>query len=121
MSKKNRYRKMHSDKGLTFKTTEGEPIAVKINKKGIISLESSLNSNNGGIGVFEITGLTARKASSKKKGFWRKLWDTVKAVAGALLDAVTVPVFGYSCRPNISINLKDRGASFGISCREIIN
>lgn len=120
MSKKSRYEKMHSDKGLTLKTEEGEPITVKINEKGTILLKSSLVSDNSGIGIFEITGLSAKKAASKKKGFWGSLWGKIKKLAGDVLDAVTVPVFGYSCRPDISIDIKNGGVSFGISCTEIV-
>lgn len=111
---------MCSDCGLDVKTQDGESIAVKINKEGVITLASSLDPNHGGLGSFEITGLTPQKAASKKKSFWGRLWDKIKSFAGAVLDAVTVPVFGYSCRPDINIDFNGRGISFGISCKEVV-
>ena len=59
-----------------------------------------------------------QKAASKKKSFWRRLWGKIKAAAGAIIDAVTVPIFGYRCRPDIKVDIKGRGISFGISCKE---
>lgn len=112
---------MCSARGMTLKTVDGESITVKISNEGVISLASSLNPDHGGLGSFEITGLTPQKAASKEKSFWGGLWDKVKRFAGAVLDAVTVPVFGYSCRPDIKIDFGDRGISFGISCKEVIN
>ena len=119
MSKENRYKKMSSDRGLMLKTSDGESITVKISKKGVVSLKSNLNPDHGGLGTFEITGLTAKKAATKKKSFWGKLWGKIKGAVGAVLDAVTVPVFGHSCRPDITIDLDGRGVTFGISCKEI--
>jgi len=121
MSKESRYKQMCSDCGLTLKTVDGESIVIKISNKGVISLASSLNPDHGGLGSFEITGLDPQEAASKKKSFWGRLWGKIKSFAGELLDAVTVPVFGYSCRPDINIDFAGRGVSFGISCKEVIN
>jgi hypothetical protein len=109
---------MRSDRGLRLRASDGESIAVKINNEGVISLASRLSPDYGGLGSFEITGLDPQTAASKKKGFWRRLWDKVKGAAGAILDAVTVPVFGYRCRPDIKVDVGNRGVSFGISCVE---
>lgn len=121
MSKESRYKQMCSDCGLMLKTVDGESIVVKISNEGVISLASGLSPDHGGLGSFEITGLTPQKAASKKKSFWGRLWDKIKSVAGDILDAVTVPIFGYSCRPDIKIDFAGRGVSFGISCKEVIN
>ena len=118
MSKENRYKEMCSDRGLEVKTQDGELIIVKINKEGIVSLASSLDPDHGGLGSFEITGLDPQEAAAKKKSFWGRLWSKIKQVAGDILDAVTVPVFGYRCRPDINIDIKNRGISIGISCTE---
>lgn len=118
MSKASRYKQMCSKRGLRFKTSDGESVAVRINKKGVISLASLLSPDSGGLGSFEITGLDPQEAASQKKSFWRGLWDKIKGAAGAILDAVTVPVFGYRCRPDISVDIRGRGISFGISCTE---
>ena len=118
MSKESRYEKMCSENGLDVKTLDGESISVKINTKGVISLTSRLNPDHGGLGSFEITGLDPQEAASKKKSFWRGLWSKIKAAAGAILDAVTVPIWGYRCRPDIKVDVKGRGVTFGISCAE---
>ena len=118
MSKETRYKKMYSDRGLRVKTRDGESITVRVNNEGIISLASNLNPNHGGLGSFEITGLDPQEAASQKKSFWRGLWNRIKSVAGEILDAVTVPVFGYRCRPDIKVDIGGRGISFGISCAE---
>ena len=101
-----------------LRTSDGEPITVKINNEGVISLASRLSPDRGGIGSFEITGLDPEKAASKKKGFWRGLWDKIKAGAAAIVDAITVPLFGHKCRPNIKVDIGNRGVTFGISCTE---
>lgn len=118
MSKESRYKEMRSDRGLRLRASDGEPIAVKINSEGMISLASRLDPDHGGLGSFEITGLDPQTAASKKKSFWRGLWNKVKAAAGAILDFVTVPIFGYRCRPDINVDFAGRGVSFGISCSE---
>ena len=109
---------MCSDRGLTLEILDGESIAVKINKKCVISLASCLNPDHGGLGSFEITGLDPKKAASKKKSFWRRLWGKIKAAAGAVLDAVTVPIFGYRCRPDINVDIRGRGISFRLKPRK---
>lgn len=119
MSRENRYKEMCSDQGLEVETQDGELIVVKINNDGIVSLASSLNPDHGGLGSFVITGLDPQEAAAKKKSFWGRLWSKIKEVAGAVLDAVTVPVFGYRCRPHIDIDFRNRGISIGISCKEV--
>lgn len=118
MSKETRYKKMCSDRGLNVKIRDGDLINVKINKEGVISLASNLSPDHGGLGSFEIAGLDPQKAASKKKSFWRGLWNKIKAVAGEILDFVTVPIFGYRCRPDIKVDIGGGGISFGISCTE---
>lgn len=118
LSKATRYKQMCSDRGLRFKTKNGESIAVRIDNEGVISMASRLSSDFGGLGSFEIVGLDPQTAASKKKSFWRGLWNTIKAAAGAILDAITVPVFGYRCRPDIMVDIGGGGISFGISCKE---
>jgi hypothetical protein len=109
---------MCSDSGFRFETSDGETIAVKINKEGIISLASLLSPDSGGLGSFRIVGLDPQIAASKKTSFWRRLWKKMKAAAGAVVDAVTVPIWGYRCRPDIQVDIKGRGLSIGISCEE---
>ena len=118
MSKQSRSRKMHSDSGMRFKTLDDESVTVRISKKGVLSLTSSLNPDHGGLGSFIITGLDPKKAAAKKKSFFRSLWNKIKSAAAAIVDAVTVPLFGYRCRPDIGIDIKGRGVTFGISCNE---
>lgn len=113
-----RYQAMSSDRGLRLRATDGEPITVRINESGTISLATRLRPNNGGLGSFEVTGLEPMKAASKKKGFWRNLWDKIKGAAAAVVDAITVPLFGYRCRPDVQVDLKDRKFIFGIKCTE---
>ena len=118
MSKESRDREMRSSQGMTLKTLDDESIIVKISKKGVISLTSGLSPDNGGLGSFEITGLDQKTAASKKKSFWRGLWDTIKSAAAAIADAITVPIFGYRCRPDINVGINTGGITFGISCTE---
>jgi hypothetical protein len=118
MDRDSRYEEMRSERGLRLRAAGGEQIAVSIDGEGKISLKSRLSRDHGGLGSFEITGLDPQTAASQKKSFWRGLWNKIKAAAGALLDAVTVPVFGYRCRPNISVDIGGGGVSFGISCVE---
>ena len=113
-----RYKKLCSDEGLKLRASNGEPISVRINESGTVSLATRLKPDNGGIGSFDITGLEPQKAASKKKSFWRKLWNTIKGAAAAIVDAVTVPIFGYRCRPDCQIDLSNGGFSFGIKCSE---
>lgn len=118
MSTATRLKDMTSSRGMRVRIADGEDITVRINDRGTISLETTLSRDNGGLGAFEITGLAPKAAAAKKKGFWKRLWDKIKSVAGDVLDAVTVPVFGYRCRPDITIDLKDQVFTLGISCKE---
>lgn len=118
MSKQSRYEEMTSERGMRVKVANGEVITVRADGRGTITLQSTLSPDHGGLGSFEITGLEPRAAAAKKKGFWRRLWDKIKEVAGDVLDAVTVPVFGYKCRPDITVDLKDQVFTLGISCKE---
>lgn len=113
-----RYKAMCSKRGLTLEASDGEPISVRINENGTISLATRLNPDHGGLGSFEIRGLEPKKAAAKGKGFWQKLWDKVKGAAAAIADAVTVPIFGYRCRPDIDIDLSNNRFVFGIKCTE---
>ena len=118
MNKEGRHQALCSDSGLRVKIGNGESVVVKMTEKGTISLASNLIPDRDGLGSFEVTGLDPQKAAAKKKSFWRNLWNKVKGAAGAVLDAVTVPVFGYRCRPDIKVDISGRGISFGISCAE---
>lgn len=113
-----RYKAMCSKQGLMLEATDGEPISVRIGENGTISLATRLSTDHGGLGSFEIRGLDPEKAAAKEKGFWQKLWDKVKGAAAAIADAITVPLFGYRCRPDIDVNLKDNKFVFGIKCTE---
>lgn len=110
--------RMRAKGGLKLKANDGEPISVCLDALGNIILTTRLSRDNGGLGQFRVRGLTAKKAASKKKSFWRKLWETIKDVAAAVSDAITVPVFGYRCRPDIDIDLSDGRFIFGIECKE---
>ena len=115
---KARLKAMRSTRGYSLRATDGEPITVRIQEDGKITLSSRLRPDHGGLGDFNVTGLEPTKAAAKKKGFWRRLWEKIKDAIGAVVDAVTVPLFGYRCRPDIDIDLSDNRFVFGIKCKE---
>jgi len=119
MSANSRLEKIYSDRGLIIKRSFGETLALVANSDDTLTLKSLANSEDDSLlGSITITGMTAKKAAKKKKGFWGKLWDKVKKVAGDALDAVTVPVFGYRCRPDANISFNPPSFTLGIKCVE---
>ena len=121
MNERRRLKKICSDKGLSIKQTYGEDIFLIRNKDGVLQLKSAYeNLNESILDMITLTDMTPEEAAAKKKGFWRRLWNKVKKVAGDVLDAVTVPVFGYRCRPNASISFNPPSFTLGVSCVESV-
>ena len=96
----------------------GDALTVSIGPSGQTSIRSGdpLDVLKGSVIV---RGMTHAQATAKKKGFWGRLWDGIKAAVRAVVEAVTFDVGGATCRPSVSVGAtKGRISSLtvGISC-----
>jgi hypothetical protein len=96
----------------------GDAVTVSIGPTGQTTIRLA-SATRGELASVIVRGLTHAQASSKSRGFWGRLWDKIKGVANALVDAVTFNVGGATCRPSASVGMKGGNinqATVGISC-----
>jgi hypothetical protein len=103
---------------LALKSPAGDALTVAIGPSGQTTIRSA-DAAKGQLGSITVRGLTHAQATSKKRGFWGRLWDGIKAAARKLVDAVTFDLGGATCRPSASVGVtKGRvtQVTVGISC-----
>ena len=102
----------------TISTPSGDSIAVSIGPTGQTTLRST-DSREKVMGAVTVRGLSHGQAIAKKRGFWGRLWDGIKAAVSKIIDAITFDVGGASCRPSASVGTTNGQISrvtLGISC-----
>lgn len=103
---------------MTITSPDGEVITVSIGPSGRTTIRSG-DATKAELGSITVRGLTYAQATSKKRGFWGRLWAGIKAAVGRLVDAITFDVGGATCRPSASVGTtKGRVTSVvvGVSC-----
>lgn len=103
-----------------FETAEGESLALTVNPTGLVTIWAVKIDKRTTLGSLAVSGLTAKEASSKSKGFWGNLWDKIKKVANDIIDAVTFPIGPLNCRPSGQVGFQGgllSSLTLGISCR----
>jgi hypothetical protein len=109
---------MPSVKPTAVTSPGGDQISVAIGPSGQTTLRSA-NPKEALMGRITVRGLTHAEATSKKRGFWGRLWDGIKAAVRKVIDTITFDVGGASCRPSVSVGTtKGRitSVTVGISC-----
>lgn len=103
---------------IAIKSPSGDAITVAIGPSGQTTIRSA-DATKAQLGSITVRGLTHAQATSKKRGFWGRLWDGIKAAARKLVDAVTFDLGGATCRPSASVGMtkgKVTQVTVGISC-----
>jgi hypothetical protein len=103
---------------LILTSPKGDKLSVSINPAGQVIIRSVAN-KGGDLDSVRVKGFTKAQAQSQAKGFWGKLWDAIKSVGTAVVDAVSFEFGGLKCRPNASVGFtkgKPSSVSFGVKC-----
>jgi hypothetical protein len=105
-------------KPMAMTSPRGDAITVSIGPSGQTTIRSA-DAKKAELGSITVRGLTPAEATSKKKGFWGRLWDGIKAAVSRVVDAITFGVGGATCRPSVSVGTSKGRITkvlVGVSC-----
>lgn len=115
-------RELYTDDGHQIAISDEETLTLRYVGTNKLSVSTNLKADEIG-GAFELTGITPEQIVVMKKSGWRKLVDAVKSAVkavgefvDAVVDAVSFPLGGLTCRPTVSFDFDDFTGSIGIKC-----
>ena len=107
----------------TFHVTSaaGDRVVITIGPAGRAELRAEVPDKEAVLGTVVVTGLTPTQAAKKSKGFWGKLWDSLKGAANAIIDAVTFEAGPFTCRAGMNVDYqseRDYTVTVTLTCRD---
>jgi hypothetical protein len=102
---------------------DGDRISTTITRSGIVEIRAVEPDKMFVLGTVIIDGFSPEEAQAIAKGFWGRVWSTIKSAVRAVLDAITFdggPYLG-TCRADVQVTHVDGmpvGGTVGIKCTQ---
>ncbi|MCB0237408.1 MAG: hypothetical protein KDH08_01960 [Anaerolineae bacterium] len=106
---------------LELTSESGDRLVIAISATGLTVIQAEALDDRTTIGSIVVSGLTAEQATKQSKGFWGKLWDKIKKVAGDVIDAFTFEAGPFTFRPTATVGFQDGkviSVTVGLNCND---